>query len=119
MVVEEAHSEAVRALLRGAECVCSVLVLVEVPRVLTRYGQRDWEPGWRRLRRSVRIVDLTRPLVERAARLPPPALRNLEALHVATALAAGPLDGLVAYDPRLLAAAQSSGLRVLHPGLAA
>lgn len=97
---------------------CSVLVLVEVPRVLARCGQGDWEPGWRLLRPGLRVVDLTRPVVERAAALSPATLRGLDALHLATALAVGPLDGLVAYDPHLLQAAESYGLRVLHPGLA-
>lgn len=118
VVIQEEHSTATRELLLGAECVCSVLVVVEVPRVLRRYGQTDWAQGWQQLRPRLRIVDLTRPLVEQAAALPPPTLRSLDALHVATALSVGRLDGLVAYDRRLLEAAESQGLAVLHPGMA-
>jgi predicted nucleic acid-binding protein len=107
----------VRTLLQGAECICSALVLVEVPRVLTRRRQRDWQDGWRLLRAGLRVVDLGRPVVERAAVLPPAGLRTLDALHLATALIVGPTDGLVAYDLRLLDAAAAAGLAVQHPGL--
>ena len=92
-------------------------MLVEVPRVLARRSRPDWQDGWRLLRPGLRIVDLGRPVIERAAALPPVGLRTLDALHLATALAVGPTDGLVAYDLRLLEAAAAAGLAVLHPGL--
>lgn len=44
-------------------------------------------------------------------------LRSLDAIHLATALAAGPsLDGFVCYDARLARAAVRVGLPVVAPG---
>jgi predicted nucleic acid-binding protein len=58
---------------------------------------------------------------ETAAALPDPALRSLDAIHVASALVfqtAGPaLEALIAYDERLLRSAAYAGLRVLSPGI--
>ena len=52
-----------------------------------------------------------------AGRLSPIGLRSLDAIHVATALELGDeLSGLVAYDDRLLAAAEANGIAALSPG---
>lgn len=51
-----------------------------------------------------------------AGRLSTPALRSLDALHVATAVELGAdLEGVVSYDERLLAAARAEGLPVVSP----
>ncbi len=47
----------------------------------------------------------------------PPALRALDAIHLATAERIGAqLGALIAYDERLLAAAEAHGLPVASPG---
>jgi predicted nucleic acid-binding protein len=52
----------------------------------------------------------------RAAALDPPALRTLDAIHIATAMAVrSDLAGIVTYDLRLAAAAESAHLDVLAP----
>lgn len=52
-----------------------------------------------------------------AAALAPPELRSLDAIHLATALSVRErLDGVVAYDVRLVEAARAHGLPVLTPG---
>jgi predicted nucleic acid-binding protein len=49
-------------------------------------------------------------------RLQPPALRSLDALHLATALEIGDdLEGLVAYDCQLLDAARAASIEVVSP----
>jgi uncharacterized protein len=51
-----------------------------------------------------------------AGRLQPPSLQSLDALHLATALEIGDdLEGLVAYDSRLLDAARTASVEVLSP----
>ena len=52
-----------------------------------------------------------------AAVLGPPALRALDALHIATALRLGAdLEGIVTYDERMDAAAQAIGIATIAPG---
>jgi uncharacterized protein len=51
-----------------------------------------------------------------AGRLQPPVLRSLDAVHLATALEIGDdLEGLVAYDVRLLDAAREASIEVVSP----
>jgi predicted nucleic acid-binding protein len=46
----------------------------------------------------------------------PPSLRTLDALHLATAMEIGDdLEGMVAYDDRLIEAARSASIKVLRP----
>ena len=51
-----------------------------------------------------------------AGQLPPPSLRTLDALHLATAMEIGDdLEGIVAYDERLADAARAATLEVIMP----
>ena len=51
-----------------------------------------------------------------AGQLPPPSLRSLDALHLATAMEIGDdLEGIVAYDERLADAARAANLEVFVP----
>ncbi len=51
-----------------------------------------------------------------AGRLLPPELRSLDALHLATAIEIGDdLEGLVAYDDRLIGAARAASIEVITP----
>lgn len=60
---------------------------------------------------------VTPDILRRAARLEPPTLRTLDAIHLATALAHGDGDvQFVTYDGPLAAAARAHGVRVLQPG---
>ncbi len=62
------------------------------------------------------IVELDESVVAVAAGLEPPALRSLDAMHLASALAMGDeLDALVTYDRRLADAARGVGLTVVSP----
>ena len=61
-------------------------------------------------------VEVTRSVLEAASRLPDPALRSLDAIHLATALQLeGDLEALVTYDSRLAAAAARQKLPVVTP----
>ena len=62
------------------------------------------------------ILTLSTELCERAAILEPRLLRSLDAIHLAAALEMGDdLRGLVTYDHRLAAGAESLGIEVLTP----
>lgn len=117
LLIEEEHSRSLREAVTGHMLVCSALALVEVPRALgSRPELGAWRTGWSALSASLRTIDLSRPLLLNAAVLPPPLLRSLDAIHLATAHSASGATAFVAYDRRLLDAARHSGLPVLSPG---
>ena len=115
LLIEEAESEALGAFLRstGTLLVTSRVGIVE----LRRIGRRI-EAGADRadaLAASLVIVELDET-VERHAIMIDPRLRSLDAIHLATALAAADsIDGFVCYDVRLATAATALGLTVLAP----
>ncbi len=95
--------------------VSSELLVVELLRVGARLGGQGPRLA-RELLRDVVMLPLTRPILERAGALQPPALRSLDAIHVAAALALGArLDAVVTYDERQAAAARAHRLRVESP----
>ncbi len=62
------------------------------------------------------VLNVTRLVL--AGTMPPPTLRSLDAIHLATALTIREeLEAFVAYDIRLLEAASALGLPVAAPGL--
>ncbi len=69
-----------------------------------------------RLLDSCLIVDLTDRILRTAATLTSPAVRTLDAIHLASARNVEP-DEVLAYDRRLRDAAQALGLVVIHPGI--
>ncbi len=66
---------------------------------------------------AVALATLDRALLAGAGALAEPALRALDAIHVATAVGLHPLDAFVTYDERQAAAARLAGLRTIAPGL--
>ena len=62
------------------------------------------------------VYELDSAIAAVAAALEPPAVRTLDAIHLATALALVPdLDAFVTYDDRLAEAALALGLPVVRP----
>jgi predicted nucleic acid-binding protein len=99
-----------------APLVSSALAQVEVLRSCRRIDERLLNPG-RAVLDMLDVVPLDADVLEAAAELPDPGLRSLDALHLASALVLDPdLDTFVAYDARLLAAAEAAGLAVAQPG---
>ena len=97
----------------------SMLAHAELLRAVQPAGA-DAFAAARRVLSAVHLVDVTREILERAATLRvPQRLRTLDAIHLATALAAEDrLEELVTYDRRLGAAASSLGIAVSSPGAA-
>ena len=63
------------------------------------------------------IVEITPTVLADAARLPPPTLRTLDAIHLATALDLGSaVNVMLSYDKLLTRAARAAGIAVAHPG---
>ena len=112
-----------RAIERG---VASALVEVECLRTLDRLRLRERlsdeaialrREAVFRLLESMEIIDLTRPILTRAAQPLPTALGTLDALHLATALLwrEGRQEDLVmmTHDTALAIAARASGFHVV------
>ncbi len=116
---QEAETPALRAWLadRPTEpLVTSELGRVEVFRAGRRAGA-DVLAEARLVVADVDLIPLDRAVQDRACELGGRLLRTLDALHLASALLiSSELTALVAYDLRLLDAAEAAGLVVAAPG---
>jgi predicted nucleic acid-binding protein len=119
LATPEAETDALRAALGTFDArVTNRLATVEVARALLRRGVAtaalvaDVSEAFS----GLAITELDPAIAESAGRLGPPALRSLDAIHLASALALGAeLDALVTYDGRLADAARAAGLEVIAP----
>jgi predicted nucleic acid-binding protein len=123
LVRDEDESGALRAYVEGADLASSELVLTEIPRAVRRAVAQDPAlPLDLLLERVGELVDvlalrpLDRPLLAGAGALAEPALRALDAIHVASAVDLDPIEAFVTYDERQAAAARLAGLRTMAPG---
>jgi predicted nucleic acid-binding protein len=124
LVRDEDESAALRSYLDGGGLVSSELVLTEVPRAVRRAAAQDPKlPLDLLLERAGEVVDalalrpLDRALLAGAGALAEPALRALDAIHVASAVDLDPIEAFVTYDERQSAAARLAGLRTMAPGI--
>jgi predicted nucleic acid-binding protein len=93
----------------------SEILSVEAARAALRAGRSDLAPVARWLQ-SVALLPLTDEIRKGAARVGPPTLRALDAIHLSTALSASERIGAVlTYDKLLAAACADAGLRVVAP----
>jgi uncharacterized protein len=119
LVIDEPESADLEAWL-GAQpepvLVSSVLARTEVLRVIARTDP-DAAHLALDLLAAVSVVELDASLADEAARLDPAELRNLNAVHMASALRLGPaLGSMVSYDEWMLDAAKRHGVAVAHRG---
>ena len=121
---DEPETDALRAFVVDADLVSCELVLAEVPRAVRR--SRALDPGLpldRLLTRAgdlleaVALLPIDRGLMLVAGALDEPALRTLDAIHVAAAASLEALDAFVTYDERQAGAARLAGLRTVTPGV--
>jgi uncharacterized protein len=122
LVREEPESTALIAFLKEADSVSSELVLTEVPRAIRRAVADDPELSFDALiEQAGDVLDvlatlpIDQAMLAAAGGLPEPALRTLDAIHVAAALTLSPVDAFVTYDERQSAAARLAGLRTVTP----
>jgi predicted nucleic acid-binding protein len=123
LVRDEPESVALRTYLAGADIISCELVLTEVPRAVRRAASRDrLLPMDSLLQRTGELLDavallpVDRAVLAAAGAITEPALRTLDAIHVAAAAYLGPFDAFVTYDERQAAAARLAGLRTTAPG---
>lgn len=123
LVREEPESSQLRAYLADADIVTSELSLTEIPRAVRRAAAHDSQlPPEVLIERTGELLDavalraLERPLLAAAGALVEPALRALDAVHVASAVDLGSIDAFITYDERQAAAARLTGLRTVAPG---
>lgn len=122
LVRDEPESPALRTFIGDANLVSCELVLTEVLRAIRRAVADDPQLVLNVLMdRAADLIDavglfpVSRALLLAAGVLSEPALRALDAIHVAAAIDLGPIDGFVTYDGRQAAAARLAGLRTFAP----
>lgn len=118
LAVREPETPALeRALLDRDALLCSEVGAIELARALGRTNKARAIAQADAVLDAIYLAELTPAIRERAGRLPPAALRTLDAIHIATAasLALPNLD-FITYDDRQIAAAAAVGLNVLQPG---
>jgi len=123
LIRDEPESPTLRSFLDDADLVTCELVLTEVPRAIRRAASHDPSmPLQTLVARTGELLDalallpLDRGLLAAAGALAEPALRALDAIHVAAAIAVNPIDAFVSYDERQSAAGRLAGLRTIAPG---
>lgn len=123
LVADEPESGALRAFVVGADLLSCELVLTEVPRAIRRgLAQESRATLEGALERagdvlgSVGLLPLDRAVLGVAGALDEPALRALDAIHVAAAADLAPIDAFVTYDERQAAVARLAAMRTMAPG---
>jgi predicted nucleic acid-binding protein len=117
LVLAEPESGALRGLLsERPRRLSSRIAEVEVNRAIARVAQPGDEAQVRLVLSGLQFVELDADVARVAASLTPPALRSLDAIHLASALVVSPeLDVFVTYDTRLVNAGRAAGLEVRSP----
>lgn len=122
LIRDEPESSALRAFVHDADLVSCELVLTEVPRAVRRAAAHDERlPVDLLLDRAeetleaIALLSLERSLLLVAGALEEPALRSLDAIHVAAAASVSPIDAFLTYDERQAAGARLAGLRTVAP----
>ena len=115
LLLLEKESMALRAYLGDRGWASSALLRTELPRALVRVDP-SVVPQALDLLAHGNLLVIDTPVLDTAARLSPPSLRSLDAIHLASALELrDDLTAFVAYDDRLLAAASALGMPVASP----
>jgi predicted nucleic acid-binding protein len=98
-------------------CITSRISEVEVRRAVAR-SEASVDAGHvDSVFAALTIREVDESLAAAAGRLAPPALRTLDAIHLATALELAPeLEAFVTYDQRLADSAAAAGIPTASPG---
>lgn len=116
LVVVEPESAALREAINpwSGALATSAIAHVEVPRAVFAAGASGNRVVL--ILASVATVPLSDSVIAAARRLQPPALRSLDAIHIASATSLGAdLGVLITYDTRMQHAAAALGIAVLAP----
>ena len=118
LVVREEETDALRAEIdQRPSLVASRLALLEARRVVARKPVEGAASTLADVVGVMTWIDLSVAILDQAADVAPPALRSLDAIHLATALSLGdPALEVITYDQRMAEAARANGLTVVQPG---
>jgi predicted nucleic acid-binding protein len=115
LLIEEPESAALRRWLRGREWTSSALLRSEAVRAVRSQGHRAIERAQRLIGRG-ELLRLNPAVLDLSGMFGPADLRTLDAIHLASATSLGDdLSGIVTYDRRMAAAAESLHMRVTAP----
>lgn len=119
LVHEEQGTAALREWLsvRDPVLVSSALGAAELRRAAARLGPAQPAVADAVLR-TVHLVAITDAVLELAGRVPPAALRTLDAIHLVTAVLVADLAAVLCYDSRLGDALRALGVPVVPPAAA-
>lgn len=92
--------------------VSSMLLETELRRIAVREGVSQGVVS--EVLRGIGLIEFERSQFQAAGLLPGVSLRNLDALHLVVAMTSQ-ADALVAYDQRLVSAAEKMGIEALSP----
>jgi len=116
LLLLEEESLAIRAYVSDQDWASSALLRTELVRAVGRVDP-SVVPRALDLLVQPRLLAINTRVLNVAAKLDPPGLRSLDAIHLASALELrDELTAFVAYDNRLLAAASALGMSVASPG---
>jgi predicted nucleic acid-binding protein len=119
LVVREVETDALRAFVAAhPDRVTSAVAVTEVRRAIGRLSRsRRLSDRARLVLDGVALLAVDLDVLERAASLPPPELRTLDAIHIASVLSLGAdLLAFVSYDDRQGKAAEKAALPLVQPG---
>jgi predicted nucleic acid-binding protein len=118
LVVAEPGSVALRSYVdEGGNRTTSIVSVVEASRAVERVDPA-LVPRVDEALAMVNVIDLDGEVARLAARIRPPRLRSLDAIHMASAALLGSsLLVFITYDRRLAEAAREAGLPVASPGV--
>lgn len=118
LVVREEETDALRAEIdQRPSLVASRLALLEARRAVARKPVEGVASTLADVLGVMTWIDITLAILDQAADAAPPALRSLDAIHLATALSLADADvDVITYDERLADAARANGLTVVQPG---
>jgi predicted nucleic acid-binding protein len=97
-----------------ADLLSSALVRTEARRALLRNDPAAI-PQLASVLSFVAQIPVTEAILDRAAALPDPGLRTLDAIHLASAVLTPGITTMLVYDKRLAEAARSMALTVVSP----
>jgi hypothetical protein len=118
VIIREAETPALEADFADRDgLITSRLALLECRRAARRVLRGRALQSLEQVLDSIYVLEVTPAILERAGAADPPALRSLDAIHLATALSIDDSElEVVTYDRRFAEAAAASGLRVVQPG---
>lgn len=117
LVVVEPESEPLERFMQSRpEWISSIVTSIELRRFAGRFSRAESVAIAEQILARIDLRPLDAAIAAKASELPPPSLRSLDAIQLASALDVGDALGMfITYDRRLGQAASRAGLHVVAP----